>query len=166
MKKFNMKSVVATFLCIAATHLSLPAFSQSITVRADEYKPDVATVQVGKDASQNASIATLQNQISDAVKTNDLPLFSVKPGQRLSKVLSEWLKKQDVNISWEAQGTLPGRIRDVEIESTWVSQSKKIDETLEQILKPFGFVAEIVQPSEGMQQTTLVVVRNATGNRP
>ena len=103
-----------------------------------------------------------------------LPL-AIQPGQRLSQALALWLKTQDINLSWEPAGSLPGRVRDVVIESAWLASQAALEPTLSEVLAPFGLSAHVLRqdtaPTLGSSGTpglppTSVVVRNASNSRP
>jgi len=91
----------------------------------------------------------------------------VMAGQRLSVALSVWLKSQNIDLSWEAPGSLPGRMREVVLESTWTAAQTSLVPTLREVLAPFGLEAHVlVQDTPPGSQPRAVVVRNASGARP
>lgn len=83
--------------------------------------------------------------------------FSVAPGQRLMPSLKGWLTARGVELSWEASGSTPGRIRDVVVDSPLRASSTDIPSVLNEVLTPFGFEAQIQQGSP-----LRVVVKNAS----
>jgi hypothetical protein len=80
----------------------------------------------------------------------------ISAGERLSVALTRWLQTRDMTMSWEATGSLPGRMRDVVLERDWAATDTDVVQTLTQVLEPFALNAQIVQqPSQ-----TTVVIRN------
>lgn len=107
-------------------------------------QPDVVAPTVEQD-----SVPTLMSEQTDE------PL-SLNAGQRLSTTLRSWLQDRGMSLSWEAQGSMPGRMRDVSLTRDWVSSTTDLARTLAEALAPFGLSADIVQSSQ------TVVVRNST----
>jgi len=92
--------------------------------------------------------------------------LSIQPGQRLSEALGSWLKSQGIELSWEPSGSLPGRARDVVIESAWQASQIDVPATLTEVLSVFGLQAHLVRSGkDSAQAITSVVVRNATTPR-
>lgn len=101
--------------------------------------------------------------------------LTIQAGQRLSVALGSWLKSQSIELSWEPAGTLPGRVRDVVIDSTWLASQTALEPTLTEVLAPFGLTAHVLrqrQTTDASNVTILdtsptsVVVRNASNARP
>ena len=95
-----------------------------------------------------------------------VPAFVISAGDRLSTALENWLSTQDIRISWEATGALPGRVRDVSIESTWQSSGDTVEEILQEILQPFGLQAMLLKTKNAPEKISTVVVKNNTTTRP
>lgn len=94
------------------------------------------------------------------------PRLIIQPGQHLSIALATWLKSQEITLSWEPTGTLPGRARDIVIESTWQASDPDLEKTLTEVLQPFGLEAHILKSNAESSHPTSVVVRNATSIHP
>lgn len=101
--------------------------------------------------------------------------LAIQAGQRLSLALGAWLKSQNIELSWEPAGTLPGRVRDVVIDSAWLASQTSLEPTLTEVLAPFGLTAHVLrqrQTTDASHVThldaspTSVVVRNASNARP
>lgn len=91
----------------------------------------------------------------------------LQPGIRLSHAIREWLQSQSIRLSWEAQGTAPGLVRDFEVEAPWMSSSTDLEGVLTEVLGSFGFTAELIRSAVAAAGTAeMVVVRNATTIRP
>ncbi len=101
--------------------------------------------------------------------------LTIQAGQRLSVALGTWLKSQSVELSWEPSGTLPGRVRDVVIDSAWLASQTALEPTLSEVLAPFGLTAHVLRQRQNTDASnvtildtspTSVVVRNASNARP
>lgn len=101
--------------------------------------------------------------------------LTIQAGQRLSVALGAWLKSQSIELSWEPAGTLPGRVRDIVIDSTWLASQTALEPTLSEVLAPFGLTAHVLrqrQTTDASNVTILdtsptsVVVRNVSNARP
>ena len=101
--------------------------------------------------------------------------LTIQAGQRLSLALGAWLKSQSIELSWEPAGTLPGRVRDIVIDSNWLASQSSLEPTLTEVLAPFGLTAHVLrqrQTTDASNVTILdtsptsVVVRNASNARP
>lgn len=94
---------------------------------------------------------------TDPIPTAPAPTpLHISAGERLSVALAQWLQTRDMTMSWEATGSLPGRMRDVVLERDWAATDTDVVQTLTQVLEPFALNAQIVQqPSQ-----TTVVIRN------
>lgn len=91
----------------------------------------------------------------------------LQPGMRLSHAIREWLQPQAIRLSWEAQGSAPGLIRDFEVETPWMSSTTDLEGVLTEVLGSFGFTAELIRSAGASAGTAeVVVVRNATTIRP
>jgi hypothetical protein len=91
--------------------------------------------------------------------------LSIQAGQRLSLALGNWLKSQNITLSWEPAGTFPGRVRDVVIESTWLATQTSLEPSLTEVLAPFGLTAHVLRQGKS-EEPTSIVVRNASNARP
>lgn len=131
-------------------------------------------------ASGSGSTAALTATPAPALPAAQAPTpaierLTIQAGQRLSVALAAWLKTQDIALSWEPAGTLPGRVRDVVIDSAWLASQASLEPTLSEVLAPFGLTAHILrqrQTTDASNVTILdasptsVVVRNASNVRP
>ncbi len=136
-------------------------------------KPVVQPAPTPGTQPVQSSSAQVQSMAA-AAKLADLPsestaaqssLLSIAAGQRLSVALGAWLKAQAIEMSWEAQGSLPARMRDVQMDSPWQASQADVKATLEEILPPFGLMAQIQQLGSSERIAT-VVVRNQISARP
>lgn len=125
--------------------------------------------------SSGSGHISIPESSSAAAQTQPIERLSIQAGQRLSVALSAWLKTQKIDLSWEPAGTLPGRMRDVVIESAWLASQAALEPTLSEVLAPFGLSAHVLRqdtnPAPGSSNTpglppTSVVVRNASNSRP
>jgi len=115
------------------------------------------------DQAMAPTAAKAQTQVPQATQTlaaadepkNVTPL-TLMAGERLSASLREWLQSQQMELSWEASGSMPSRMRDVVIERAWAAPSTDLVQTLTKVLSPFGLSAQI----DASTQT--VIVRNAS----
>jgi len=139
----------------------------------------VATVLVGADtaAAAPASDFPTSPTATTPAQAPNAPTerLSIQAGQRLSAALAAWLKSQDITLSWEPAGSLPGRVRDVVIDSAWLSSQASLEPTLSEVLAPFGLTAHILRQRQTTDSSnavildaspTSVVVRNASNARP
>lgn len=107
-------------------------------------------------SEQDATQADLPISTEHLAKLPSLPILHISAGERLSVALAKWLQTRDMTMSWEATGSLPGRMRDVVLERDWAATDTDVVQTLTQVLEPFALNAQIVQqPSQ-----TTVVIRN------
>lgn len=96
---------------------------------------------------------------------SELQALRLLPGQRLSAALGLWLKDRGIELSWEAAGSLPGRVRDVLIESSWLASQRELEPTLAEVLAPFGLVAHLLRLNRSSTEpVNTVVVRNIDGS--
>jgi len=101
--------------------------------------------------------------------------LTIQAGQRLRVALGAWLKSQSIELSWEPAGTLPGRVRDIVIDSNWLASQTSLEPTLTEVLAPFGLTAHVLRQRQTTDASnavvldatpTSVVVRNASNARP
>ena len=107
-------------------------------------------------------------QIATSAPQSTAPVverLSIQAGQRLSVALSNWLNSQNISLSWEPAGTLPGRVRDVVIESTWSAKQVSLEQSLAEVLAPFGLTAHVLRQGAS-EEATSIVVRNTSNSRP
>jgi len=125
-------------------------------------------------ASSTLSVTSVVAETATTATTTDteasnpvIERLTVQAGQRLSVALGTWLKPQKIELSWEAPGSLPGRMRDVVLDSTWTATQTSLIPTLREVLAPFGLEAHVLaQDTTPGSQPRAVVVRNASGARP
>lgn len=130
---------------------------------------------VRSSTSEAPSVAQVVAGATDAATTAaPIDRLSIQAGQRLSVVLGTWLKSQNIDLSWEPAGTLPGRVRDVIIESSWLASQTALEPTLTEVLAPFGLTAHVLRQGSSSSSSstnaaginpTSVVVRNASNAR-
>ena len=97
--------------------------------------------------------------------------LTIQAGQRLSFAVGAWLKSQNIELSWEPAGTLPGRVRDVVIDSAWRASQPALEPTLSEVLAPFGLTAHVLRQgittgSTSSTGSTSIVVRNTSNSQP
>ena len=126
----------------------------------------VPSIEVSNPATAPVSVLT-------PVQVATLPdeRLTIQAGQRLSFAVGAWLKSQNIELSWEPAGTLPGRIRDVVIDSAWKASQPALEPTLSEVLAPFGLTAHILRQgittvSTSSTGPTSIVVRNTSNSQP
>ena len=141
--------------------------------------PSASVVGPLKTTSTTSSTTSSTSSITGSTPAQapnaSIERLSIQAGQRLSAALAAWLKSQDITLSWEPAGSLPGRVRDVVIDSAWLSSQASLEPTLSEVLAPFGFTAHILRQRQTTDSSnaiildaspTSVVVRNASNARP
>lgn len=121
--------------------------------------PKALSPQEGLASRESLSAQPSSESLVTTAPTPGTPALAplhISAGERLSVALARWLQTRDMTMSWEATGSLPGRMRDVVLERDWAATDTDVVQTLTQALEPFALNAQIVQqPSQ-----TTVVIRN------
>lgn len=168
-----------------------PAVERTASVAGKDNSSAVVPVVIGTETTATAGTAsTLTSGPGSASALTPTPAstppsakalipaierLTIQAGQRLSAALGSWLKSQSIELSWEPAGTLPGRVREVVIDSTWLASQTALEPTLTEVLAPFGLTAHVLrqrQTTDASNVTILdtsptsVVVRNASNARP
>ena len=134
-----------------------------------------STITSGSGSAVPLTAAAASTPPSTKDLTSAIDRLTIQAGQRLSVALGAWLKSQSIELSWEPAGTLPGRVRDIVIDSTWLASQTALEPTLSEVLAPFGLTAHVLrqrQTTDASNVTILdtsptsVVVRNASNARP
>lgn len=134
-----------------------------------------STVTSGSGSDVPLTAAAASTPPSTKALTPAIERLTIQAGQRLSVALGAWLKSQSIDLSWEPAGTLPGRVRDVVIDSTWLASQTTLEPTLTEVLAPFGLTAHVLRQRQTTDASnavvldatpTSVVVRNASNARP
>jgi hypothetical protein len=163
--------------------VAVTAHAQSIQRVTEEYRdPEQIKLAAPSDTrgkAEQGTIPRVQDRMVPAprgepeVQVAPTPLavssvepFAIQPGQRLSQALAMWLKTQEINLSWEAAGSLPGRIRDIVVDSAWQASDTNLEKTLTDVLLPFGLEAHVLKTNQKTVGPTAVVVRNLSNTRP
>ena len=122
-----------------------------------------------------SSLSTAPSSKVPSTTSPSVARLNIQAGQRLSVALSSWLRSQGIDLSWEPAGTLPGRIRDVVIDSAWLASQSALEPTLTEVLAPFGLTAHVLRQRQANDASSpevlntspsSVVVRNASNARP
>ncbi len=179
--QFSIRSVMSAWILVTLTYsanAAAPMVGQPVErpgAHHIELAPRSAPpVDVGADTVTPAGASELPTppksppQIAPPaaqVTTPAIERLSIQAGQRLSVALSNWLKPQNITLSWEPAGTLPGRVRDVVIESTWSATQTSLEPSLAEVLAPFGLTAHVLRQGAS-EEATSIVVRNASNSRP
>lgn len=120
-------------------------------------QPAQPTLSETETQGQQAAAAQEATGVETPAGVSALTLAA---GERLSASLRQWLQSQRMELSWEASGSMPSRMRDVVIERAWAAPSSDLVQTLTEVLSPFGLSAQI----DATTQT--VIVRNASSATP
>lgn len=181
--------------CIALAKQDPPMVGQAVVRTASVVGNDnasaVAPVVIGTETTATAGTASTDTSGSGSAVpltaaaalttpspkalTPAIERLTIQAGQRLSVALGAWLKSQSIELSWEPAGTLPGRVRDVVIDSAWLASQISLEPTLTEVLAPFGLTAHVLRQRQTTDASnavvldatpTSVVVRNASNARP
>lgn len=181
--------------CIALAKQDSPMVGQAVertaSVVGNDNASTVVPVVIGTETTATAGTAsTITSGSGSAVPLTAAPALTppstkaltpaierltIQAGQRLSLALGAWLKSQSIELSWEPAGTLPGRVRDVVIDSAWLASQTSLEPTLTEVLAPFGLTAHVLRQRQTTDASnavvldatpTSVVVRNASNARP
>jgi hypothetical protein len=134
-----------------------------------------STLASGSGSASALTTAPALTPPSTKALTPAIERLTIQAGQRLSLALGAWLKSQSIDLSWEPAGTLPGRVRDVVIDSAWLASQTALEPTLTEVLAPFGLTAHVLRQRQTTDASnavvldatpTSVVVRNASNARP
>lgn len=138
-------------------------FAKPIAVNeaeANKIGSEVAAMQTEKQKIEVSASASNKKEVI-LIKAYDK--LSLRPGMRLSHSIRDWLSERAIPLSWQAQGSANGLVRDFEIESAWSSSTNGLEQSLTEVLGPFGLEANLVR-KEGFPEggADKVIVRNAT----
>lgn len=151
---------VRTDVETASTPLPSTQSTDKHQVTENKDAPNADSTKLDAVTTTSATASEAVNVVAESLESAP-PIVQPSPlrllmGQRLSTTLRSWLQDRGMSLSWEAQGSMPGRMRDVSLTRDWVSSSTDLARTLAEALAPFGLSADIVQSSQ------TVVVRNST----
>jgi hypothetical protein len=174
--------------CNALANQDAPIVGQAVertaSVAGKDNSSAVVPVVIGTETAATAVTASTLTSGSGSAPASPhavqaptpvIERLSIQAGQRLSVALGTWLKSQSVELSWEPSGTLPGRVRDVVIDSAWLASQTALEPTLSEVLAPFGLTAHVLRQRQNTDSSnvtildtspTSVVVRNASNARP
>ena len=130
--------------------------------------PDAMPSQPEPEATQQNAVAAQVSQTPPTPLASlpaTLPAITVleiKAGQRLNPSLKAWLGLQSIELHWEAWGAAPGTTRDIVLSQTYIAYGARLDETLAELLEPFGLQAKVQKANN----KTHVLVRNAAPYQP
>lgn len=138
--------------------------------------PDAKPSQPEAEAPQQSAVAAQVSQTPPTTALASLPtplasppatlpaitVLEIKAGQRLNPSLKAWLGLQSIELHWEAWGAAPGTTRDIVLSQTYIAYGAGLDETLAELLEPFGLQAKVQKANN----KTHVLVRNAAPYQP
>ena len=130
--------------------------------------PDAKPSQPEPEATQQNAIAAQVSQTpptplaSPPATLPAITVLEIKAGQRLNPSLKAWLGLQSIELHWEAWGAAPGTTRDIVLSQTYIAYGAGLDETLAELLEPFGLQAKVQKANN----KTHVLVRNAAPYQP
>jgi hypothetical protein len=179
--QFSIRSIMSAWVLVTLTYtVNATALMVGQPVERpgahhiDSAPPSAPPVVVGSEPAAPARATEFPTppksppQIATSAPQSTAPVverLSIQAGQRLSVALSNWLNSQNISLSWEPAGTLPGRVRDVVIESTWSAKQVSLEQSLAEVLAPFGLTAHVLRQGAS-EEATSIVVRNTSNSRP
>jgi len=149
----ELSSVVPASTAVAVV---APSVKEPISPVAPVITPVIPPVTLATVASPNANVATPSAKSTTVAAIEAAPVafgltpFTAESGGSLKSTLDNWLQANGWRLSWRAEGSSPGRIRDFRMSEPVSITPDSVAELLRQLLPGRGLHAIVSKKSKAV----------------